>query len=105
MSMEYFGDKLKAMRKAKKLTQTQLAKKLDMSVSVISAYEQNSKYPSITVLIQLCEILDVSSDYLLGISDNIPLKMGGLTPDQMQSFLEIISIVEKYNDLTDNSIK
>ncbi len=99
MGMEYFGDKLKAIRKSSGFTQTELARRLNMSVSTISAYEQNAKYPSLSVLIQLCEILDVSSDYLLGIGDNVSVKTGGLTSEQVRPFLEIISIVEKYNML------
>ncbi|MDH2419109.1 helix-turn-helix transcriptional regulator, partial [Lactiplantibacillus plantarum] len=38
--MEYFGDKLKSLRKAKKLTQVELAQQLDISKWAITSYEQ-----------------------------------------------------------------
>jgi DNA-binding XRE family transcriptional regulator len=54
MGMEYFGGKLKALRNEKGLTQQQLANKMELMKGSISAYEQNSKYPSLDVLIRLC---------------------------------------------------
>lgn len=102
MSMEYFGDRLKALRKGSGITQAQLAQKLQLAGGTISAYEQGLKYPSIEVLINICEILGTSSDYLLGLSDNLPFKMGALTDEQMQPFLQLIAIVEQYNNLKHN---
>jgi len=99
MSLDYFGDRLKASRKSAGLTQVALANKLLMASGTISAYEQGLKYPSIEVLVKICIILETSSDYLLGLSDSLPLKMGGLTDEQMQPFLQLISIIEQYNTL------
>ena len=42
-----FGKKLAALRKELKMSQTDLAKKLDTSVSVISRYERDEMTPSI----------------------------------------------------------
>ncbi|MDT2862672.1 helix-turn-helix domain-containing protein [Lactococcus lactis] len=98
MNLEYLGDKLKASRKSKNLTQKELADKIDVKTRTVASYEQGSAYPSIEVLGKICDTLGISSDYLLGISDKIPLEMGGLTDDQMQLFLQLISIVEQYND-------
>lgn len=99
MSMEYFGSRLKASRKSAGITQAQLANKLQLASGTISAYEQGLKYPSIEVLIKICDILSTSSDYLLGITNEISSKMElkGLTDEQMQPFLQLISIVEQYN--------
>lgn len=99
MSMEYFGSRLKALRKSAGITQAQLANKLQLASGTISAYEQGLKYPSIEVLIKICDILSTSSDYLLGITNELSSKMElkGLTDEQMQPFLQLISIVEQYN--------
>lgn len=40
MGIEYFGDKLKALRKSKKLTQAELADRLKISKSSVTSYEQ-----------------------------------------------------------------
>lgn len=99
MNIEFFGDKLKSVRKSRQLTQLELSKKLDVSKGTISAYEQSLSYPSIETLTKLCFILDTSADYLLGISDDLPFKMGGLTDEQLQSILQFISVVERANSI------
>ncbi|WP_434717361.1 helix-turn-helix domain-containing protein [Lactococcus lactis] len=107
MSMEYFGSRLKALRKSAGITQAQLANKLQLASGTISAYEQGLKYPSIEVLIKICDALSTSSDYLLGITNEISSKMElkGLTDDQMQPFLQLISIVEQYNKVISQDTK
>lgn len=101
MSVEYFGNRLQAARKNAGLTQAELASILRMAKGTISAYEQGHKTPSITVLVKICEILKISSDYLLGISDNLSLEMefSGLTDEQIEPLQQIISIIEQYNTL------
>ena len=39
MSMEYFGSRLKALRKSAGMTQVELANKLQLASGTISAYE------------------------------------------------------------------
>ncbi len=74
--MYNFGDKLKECRKAKNLTLEELAIKYNrrfdggMSKGTLSKYENNKQEPLVSVVTNLTELLDVSSDYLLGRSDN-----------------------------------
>lgn len=95
VGMELFGDKLKAIRKAKKMTQADFARELKVSSSVIAAYEQGKNFPSVSVLIEICKILGVSSDYLLGISDEISIKLSGLSDEEAQAFLQLIGLFEE----------
>ena len=101
MSVEYLGDKLKALRKNKGWTQTDLAKRLGLVTGTISAYETGQKYPSIEVLIKICNLFNTSADYMLGLSDQMPLQMGALSSEQMQPVLQIIAELEQYNTLRD----
>ena len=70
-----FGDKLKECRKAKNLTLEELAYKYNkrfeggLSKGTLSKYENNKQEPLVSVVSNLTEILDVSSDYLLGRTD------------------------------------
>jgi len=74
--MYNFGDKLKECRKAKGLTLEELAFKYNrrfdggMSKGTLSKYENNKQEPLMSVITNLTELLDVSSDYLLGRSDS-----------------------------------
>ena len=62
-----FGNKLKTLRLQEKWTQAQLAQKIGVTKSVISAYETGLRLPSYDVLIHIAKIFKVSTDYLLGV--------------------------------------
>ncbi len=49
------------------MTQTEIAKKLGISQSTVSKYLRLNKYPSLDTFANLCEILDVSADDILGL--------------------------------------
>jgi transcriptional regulator with XRE-family HTH domain len=60
-----FGERLSILRKAKKLTQEQVADHLKVSPQAVSKWENDISYPDITLLAALAELLDVSIDQLL----------------------------------------
>ncbi|MGN0664790.1 MAG: helix-turn-helix domain-containing protein [Negativibacillus sp.] len=100
--MIYFGAKLKQLREARKMTQQQLADKLELTKSSVSAYENSAKYPSIEVLIRIATIFDVSADYLLGLSDNMDVNISNLTDGQTQL---ILSLIQEFNALNNSKKK
>jgi transcriptional regulator with XRE-family HTH domain len=59
------GDRIKELRKAKNLTQLELANKLNITDKAVSKWESNQGDPSIDLLIELSKVFDVSIDYLL----------------------------------------
>lgn len=97
MRIDIFGERLKAARKSKNITQLELSKHLELSKATVSAYEQSASYPSVETLVKICDTLGVSADYLLGLSDNLTFKLGGLTTEQSSSILQFIATIEKAN--------
>jgi len=65
-----FGKKVAALRKELKFSQTELANKLNTSVSVISRYERDEMIPSIDTAKKLAGFLNTSVGYLLGETEN-----------------------------------
>ncbi|MFD2172428.1 helix-turn-helix domain-containing protein [Tumebacillus lipolyticus] len=63
------NERLKKMRKAKKLTQKQVAEKLEITESGYGFYEQGRNDPPKESLDILADLFDCSVDYLLGRSD------------------------------------
>ena len=61
-----FGDKLKQLRTLKGLSQEQLAKRMSITKSMISAYENSIRLPSYDVLIKIALFFNVSMDYFFG---------------------------------------
>ena len=64
-----FNERLKAIRIESGKTQKEVYTALEMSANGYASYEQGRTEPSIETLIKLCKVLDVSSDYLLGLED------------------------------------
>ena len=64
-----FGKKIALLRKDLGLSQTELAKKINTSVSVISRYERDEMAPSIDTAKKLADILGSTVGYLLGEND------------------------------------
>ena len=64
-----FSEKLLALRKAKDLTQEQLAEKLDVSRQSISKWESGQAVPELEKIVALSVIFDVTTDYLLKSSE------------------------------------
>lgn len=64
--MNEFAKRLREVRKARSLTQEELAEKADISRVMVSRYETDMVIPTVEVLISLADALEVSIDYLLG---------------------------------------
>ena len=101
MSIYDFGERLQAQRKNKNLTQATFAERLGLAKVTVAGYEQGTKYPSLEVLINICTVLGCSADFLLGLSDEMSFKMGGLTDEQAQPLLQLIANMERTNALLD----
>lgn len=86
--METFGKKLAKLRKELKLSQTDLAKKLNTSVSIISRYERDEMIPSIDTAKKLANLLETSVGYLLGENEQADLFKN---PDMLKRFKDILS--------------
>ena len=64
------GDSFKRFRKERGLTQQQVANALNMQKQSWQRYEQGRVVPAATVIINLADFFNVSTDYLLGRTDN-----------------------------------
>ena len=69
-NMLEYTDRLKKLREFEKINQTELAKELGISQNTYSQYETGARQPSLEMLIKLAEFYFVSTDYILGLTDN-----------------------------------
>ena len=65
-----FAERLKTIRKQKGYTQVSLAEKLEVSKGTVAMWETGKRTPDFETLINLSDLFDVRTDYLLGNSDN-----------------------------------
>ena len=89
--------KLRELRNEMELTQGQVAKRIGVTSSIVSAYENGIRQPSFESLIKLAYLYGVSSDYLLGISDRRTIEaknlvsLEGLSPSKISIVKQLIS--------------
>ncbi len=61
--------RLRELRLEKGLRLKDVAEAMGVTLRTISNYEAGIREPSLDMLIKLCKFFEVSSDYLLGLSD------------------------------------
>lgn len=66
---EMFGYKLRKLRNEKGISQQTLSNELQISKAALSYYENGQRVPDIDTLKKVAVFFNVSSDYLLGLSD------------------------------------
>lgn len=92
--MQYFGVRLKEIRKKSGLSQETLAKELGISKGALSYYENGERVPDINFLEKVSLYYNVSFDYLMGFSnamnnENAPLVDGtGLSEETINILRE-----------------
>ena len=59
------GEKLYELRKAKGLSQEEVAEKLDVTRQTVSKWETNQSTPDFDKIVPLCELFEISTDELL----------------------------------------
>ena len=71
MNQIKIGKFISECRKEKKLTQSQLAEKMNITDKAVSKWENGKSLPDISLLLPLCEILGISLNELF-IGEHIP---------------------------------
>ena len=92
-----FGKKLKELRKKAGLTQQQLASQMNISKSVVSYYELNTRIPSPAVLRKISMIFHVSTDYLLGLHSSKMLDISELSDEDERVLRLLVEALKKKN--------
>lgn len=90
-----FGNRLKTLRLQNNLTQAQLAERLGLTKSVISAYETGLRMPSYDVLIAISRIFKATTDYLLGLEKKYEIDLSGLTDEEITALLQLIKAMKQ----------
>ena len=92
-----FSENLKILREEKGISQTGLAKRLGVNKSLISAYENQERLPSLNVLSKLAYHFNVSMEFLLGINKNKTVDVSSLTTEQIAAVTNVINQFEIAN--------
>lgn len=87
------GERLAEIRKDHGDTQQTLADKLRITKYTVSSWEQEKSEPNHEMLVTICRLYGVASDYLLGLSNVDPVylaqKIGGLSKEDQTILQEV----------------
>ena len=89
------SNKLKTLRIQRQMTLKDVACRVGVSKSIVSAYENGSRRPSYEMLIKLARLFDVTTDYLLGLEQKKQLDLSGLTIAQQESLYNLVSAMRQ----------
>lgn len=64
--LQNIGKRIAESRRSAGLTQEELANRLGVTPQAISKWEKGASSPDLMMLLSICEILDVSTDYIVG---------------------------------------
>ena len=67
--MKIFPERLIELRKERGLSQAAVAEALNVSLGIICYWETNKSDPTASNIVKIAQFFNVSSDYLLGLSD------------------------------------
>lgn len=85
-----FGIRLKELREAKHLSQSDVADRLGVSRATISGYECNTITPSVEQLVKLALLYNASLDYMMGMTDRKYFYLDDLNESQRRTILDIV---------------
>lgn len=109
-SVDYvaLGKRLRAVRKARKLSQEKLGELCDVSTAHIGHIERGTRIPSVDVLFRLSVALQVGLDELVldsradsdGILKSISARLAGKDGEKVKTFLTTVkALADKIDDL------
>jgi transcriptional regulator with XRE-family HTH domain len=91
------SDKIKFLRDKNNMTQTDLAKKLNLTRSSVNSWEQGLNVPSTPLIVELARLFQVSTDYLLGVDNTSSLDTSGLSEADSQIIYGLIKHLRELN--------
>ena len=89
--------RLKDLRTLHNYSQRDVANKLNISPSIVSAYETGERTPSTENILALSHLYKCTTDYLLGKSSTAPnviLDTSGLSTEQIQALQALIKTMK-----------
>lgn len=89
------GERLKNLRKKRNWTQKQVATRIGLAISAVSAYELGTRYPSYDILLRLARLYNVSTDYLIGKDERQSIDVSGLSEEEINVVAQMIDVLRK----------
>jgi transcriptional regulator with XRE-family HTH domain len=91
--MVNLGERLRALRNERNITQTELSERIGVSKAMISSYELEQRQPSYVVLIKFSAYFGVTTDFLLGLEKKRTIDVDGLCEQEIEVLVKMIDVL------------
>lgn len=86
------SERLKQLRQNKHMTQEEIARRVGVTRSVISAYESGMRQPSYDILVRLAALYGVTTDYLLCVEGKRYVDITALSEAEASVVVEVVNV-------------
>lgn len=90
------AERIKNLREVNNLTQTDLAKHLGITRSGVNAWEMGISVPSTRYVVELAQLFNVSTDYLLGIQETSCINVNGLNDEDIALLCQFVNRLKNF---------
>lgn len=94
----FFGESLKNLMEENQISQSELAKNIGYTQRAVSKWVNKQSEPTETAIKECAKFFCVSTDYLLGLSDDLDVKTDGTTAPPAYS-KEERELIDRYRNL------
>lgn len=95
------AERLKKLREESCLSQRDVARRLNVVPSLISAYESGERIPSPGKLVSLADIYQTTTDYLLcrkpAVTRAVNISLDGLNTEQIRIIKDLVEMLREKN--------
>ena len=84
------SDKIRELREQAGYSQSQLAKKLDVTRSSVNAWEMGLSTPTTQYIVALAKLFHVSADYILGTEADRSISLRGYSEEETELVLNLL---------------
>lgn len=82
-------DRIKQLREQAGLSQSELARRLDVTRSSVNAWEMGLSAPTTQYIVAMTKIFHVTADFLLGLSTQKSLVLDGYSAEEIELLYQI----------------
>ena len=92
--MDSISDRIRYLRDKAGYTQTYLAKRLGISRSAVNSWEMSLSSPSVSNIIEMTSLFNVSADYLLSTSDRLTVDITELNSEEREAVIRLVNCLK-----------
>lgn len=91
------SEKIKELRELSQISQSQLAKKLDVTRSSVNAWENGLSTPTTQYIVDMAKLFHVSADYILGMETEHMVSLRGYSEEEIKFVMNLLHYIDSRN--------